>query len=202
MDLRLRIAVLISGGGTTLRNLIDKHAQQKLSAEFGVVISSRPDAAGIEFARAADIPVEVVDHASHPSTEAFSEAIFEICRSRQVQLVVMGGFLKHVLIPEDFANRVVNIHPSLIPKYCGKGYYGMRVHEAVLAAGEKQTGCTVHVVDDEYDHGPVIAQENVPVKPGDTPKSLAARVFEAECLLLPEVINMLATHTPSEEADA
>jgi phosphoribosylglycinamide formyltransferase-1 len=104
----------------------------------------------------------------------------------------MGGFLKHVRIPPDFENRVLNIHPSLIPAHCGKGMYGMKVHEAVLAAGETVTGCTVHFVDDEYDHGPIILQRQVPVLPGDTPQSLQARVFAAECQAYPEALRLIA----------
>ena len=197
---RLRLAVLISGAGTTLRNLIEKQAAGKLDAELQVVVSSRQDAGGLEIARAAGIATEVVAYREAGSIEDFSESIFEICRRNSAQLVVMGGFLKRVLIPADYENRVINIHPSLIPAHAGHGFYGLRVHESVIQAGDKVSGCTVHVVDDEYDHGPVIAQEEVPVKPGDTPQSLAKRVFAAECTLLPEVINMLA-QLPAEGAD-
>ena len=107
-------------------------------------------------------------------------------------IVVMGGFLKHVLIPPDFENRVVNIHPALIPQFCGKGMYGHHVHEAVLAAGAKTSGCTVHFVDNIYDHGPVILQRSVAVMPGDSPETLASRVFDAECEALPEALNLIA----------
>ena len=105
----------------------------------------------------------------------------------------MGGFLKHVLIPPDFENRVVNIHPALIPEFCGKGMFGHHVHEAVLAAGSKTSGCTVHFVDNVYDHGPVIVQRRVPVMTGDTPETLAARVFDAECEALPDALNQIAS---------
>ena len=104
----------------------------------------------------------------------------------------MGGFLRRVNVPDDFANRIINIHPSLIPVFSGKGYYGMRVHEAVIAAGAQQSGCTVHFVDNIYDHGPIIAQQSVPVLSDDTPQDLQRRVFEAECGLLPQVINLIA----------
>ena len=121
------------------------------------------------------------------------------CREAEAELVVMGGFLKHVLIPADFENRVINIHPSLIPAYCGKGFYGHRVHEAVLEAGEATSGCTIHFVDNEYDHGPIILQRQVVVEPEDTPESLAARVFEAECEAYPQVIAWIAAGQVSVE---
>lgn len=187
-----RIAVLISGGGTTLNNLLEKIEQKKLDAKIVMVVSSRRDAPGIKFAAAAGIPVEVVDHNDHSDIHSFSHAVFEHCRSASVDLVVMGGFLKRVLIPAAFEYRVINIHPSLIPDFCGHGFYGKRVHQAVLDSGTHSTGCTVHYVDDQYDHGPIIEQVKVPVQPADTAESLAARVFEFECELLPKVINDLA----------
>ena len=189
---KLRLVVLISGGGTTLRNLIEKIAQGALQAEILRVISSSHRAAGLEIALAANISAEVVDPRDYASSEGFSEAIFARCREDRADLVVMGGFLKHVLIPADFENRVVNIHPALIPSFCGKGLYGLRVHEAVLASKAKQSGCTVHFVDNQYDHGPVILQKTVPVLPGDKPEILAARVFEAECLAYPEALRLIA----------
>ena len=192
MSRKLRLAVLISGGGTTLRNLIDKIEAGALAAEIALVVSSTPRARGIDFARAADIPVQIVDHSSGLTIEDFSEQIFESCRQAGADLVVMGGFLKRALIPDDFENRVINIHPSLIPEFCGKGFYGIHVHKAVLEAGSTTSGCTVHYVDDQYDHGPVIAQQKVSVEPDDTPEALAKRVFAAECELLPAVIQRIA----------
>lgn len=193
----LKLAVLISGGGTTLRNLIEKIEAGKLDTEIVLVVSSNPQAKGLDFARAANIRTLVVERKSCSSPEAFQEAIFGPIRSSGVELVVMGGFLKHVLIPEDFAGRVINIHPALIPSFCGKGMYGHFVHEAVLAAGARQSGCTVHYVDNEYDHGPVILQRTVPVMDDDTPDSLAARVFAAECEALPEAIRRLSQQRAS-----
>jgi formyltetrahydrofolate-dependent phosphoribosylglycinamide formyltransferase len=192
----LRIAVLISGAGTTLRNLIDKIAAGRLRAQIAAVISSSAAAKGLRHAAAAktpaSIPASVIEPKSFASPAAFSSAVFDKCRAAKADLVVMGGWLKLLLIPPDFAGRVINIHPALIPMFCGKGMYGQRVHEAVLAAGAKVSGCTVHFVDDHYDHGPIIAQRAVPVLAGDTPDSLAARVFAAECELYPQVINWLA----------
>jgi phosphoribosylglycinamide formyltransferase 1 len=188
----LRFAVLISGGGTSLRNLIAKMREGKLNAEICLVVSSNPLAKGLEFAKEAGIKTLVVEKKKELSPEAYSEATFGPCRAAGAEVVVMGGFLKHVLIPPGFENRVVNIHPALIPQFCGKGMYGHYVHEAVLAAGAKTSGCTVHFVDNVYDHGPVILQRNVPVMAGDTPETLAARVFDAECEVLPEAINLIA----------
>jgi len=188
----LPIAVLISGGGTTLRNLIQKIAEQQLDAEIRLVIATRAKAAGLRFAADADIPFQVVRRRDFDSVAAFSNAIFQPCRDAGTQLVVMGGFLKHVLVPNDFVQRVVNIHPALIPAFCGKGYYGHHVHQAVLEYGAKVSGCTVHFVDDHYDHGPIIIQRTVPVRDDDTADTLAARVFEQECVAYPQAIQWYA----------
>ncbi|MDX1946109.1 MAG: phosphoribosylglycinamide formyltransferase [Pirellulaceae bacterium] len=192
MAVKLPIAVLISGGGTTLRNLLEKIAAGTLPVEIRLVISSNPEAKGLEFARAAGIPALVVQKLKSLSAEQYSAAIFGPCREAGARIVVMGGFLKHVLIPPDFENRVINIHPSLIPAFCGQGMYGHHVHAAVLAAGAATSGCTVHFVDNEYDHGPIILQREVPVLAGDGPDSLQERVFAAECEALPEALRQLA----------
>jgi phosphoribosylglycinamide formyltransferase 1 len=189
---KLRIAVLISGGGTTLRNLIDKFAGNQLRAKIVVVVSSTADAKGLHHAAAANIPSAIIEPKSFPTRADFSAAVFDQCRKASADLVVMGGWLKLLDIPSDFGGRVINIHPALIPSFCGKKMYGPRVHEAVLASGATVSGCTVHFVDNEYDHGPIIAQRTVPVLDGDTPSSLAARVFAQECELYPRVINWLA----------
>ena len=188
----LRIAVLISGGGTTLRNLIEKNRAGGLDIEIALVISSSPKAGGLRFAEEAGIPTLVVQRDQFDSQDRFSERVFGQCREAAVQIVVLGGFLKQLTIPDDFAHRVLNIHPALIPAFCGKGFYGHRVHEAVLAYGVKLSGCTVHFVDNQYDHGPVILQRAVPVLEDDTPETLAARVFEAECEAYPEVLRLIA----------
>jgi len=188
----VRIAVLISGGGTTLRNLIQRIEAGTLDAEILLVVSSTSKAGGLQFAEQAKIPSAVVRRKDFDSQDAFSAAIFDGCRQAGVDLVVMGGFLKRVTIPDDFTNRVINIHPALIPSFCGEGMYGHSVHEAVLDYGAKVSGCTVHFADNQYDHGPVIVQKAVPVMDDDTPKTLAARVFEAECEAYPEVLNLIA----------
>jgi phosphoribosylglycinamide formyltransferase 1 len=189
----LQLAVLISGGGTTLKNLIQKIAAGKLDAKIVLVISSSAKAAGLQFAEAAGIPKLVVDPKNSPTASEFSEATFRPCREAGAHIVVMAGFLKHVLIPPDFENRVTNIHPALIPACCGAGMYGRRVHEAVLESGAKQSGCTVHFVDNQYDHGPIILQRSVPLLDDDTPDTLAARVFNAECEAYPEALRMIGT---------
>lgn len=187
-----RIAVLISGGGTTLRNLIEKIAAGRLPVEIAMVVASSPSAKGLQFAAEAGIPAEVIERKAFATQDDFSRAIFDRCRAVKADLVVMGGFLKRITIPADYANRVVNIHPALVPAFCGDGFYGHRVHEAVLEYGAKLSGCTVHFADNQYDHGPVILQRAVPVLDDDTPETLAARVFAAECEAYPEAIGLIA----------
>ncbi|MDG1874673.1 MAG: phosphoribosylglycinamide formyltransferase [Mariniblastus sp.] len=192
MPNEFKIAVLISGGGTTLKNLLDVHQQGRLDCEIGLVISSSASAGGLKFAQQSNIPSNVIIRKDYADTATYSEAMFELCRTSNIDLVVMGGFLKRVKIPADFINRVINIHPSLIPAFCGKGNYGIRVHTNVIEYGVKLSGCTVHYVDDHYDHGPIIAQETVPVLNDDEPETLAGRVFEKECQLYPEIVNAIA----------
>lgn len=186
------IAVLISGGGTTLKNLLQADSADNLGVDFRLVISSRADAGGLAFAEEAGIEKCVLRKKDFPDAESHSQAVFEVCRKAGVQLVVMGGYLEHLLIPDDFTNRVVNIHPSLIPAFSGKGFYGRRVHRSVIDYGAKLSGCTAHFVDNEFDHGPIIAQRACPVRNDDTPESLAARVFELECDVYPKIVAAIA----------
>jgi len=185
-------AVLISGGGTTLKNLLDKIAEGRLTATIAMVVASTPNAGGLRFAKEANIPALVFEREKYPDQESYSREIFDACRRQRIDLVVMGGFLKRLTIPRDFASRVVNIHPGLIPAFCGQGFFGRHVHEAVLEYGAKLSGCTVHFADNDYDHGPVILQKAVPVLSDDTPDTLAARVFVAECEAYPEAIQLIA----------
>jgi len=134
----------------------------------------------------------VVDRQASGSLEEFSRRIFEYCRRANADLVCLAGFLQLVQVPVDYLGRVMNIHPALIPAFCGKGYYGHRVHEAVLASGAKVSGCTVHFADNEYDHGPIIVQRTVPVLDDDTAETLAHRVFVEECEAYPEAIRLFA----------
>lgn len=188
----LPIAVLLSGGGTTLQNIIDCIQEGLLSVRIVQVVASRPGVKGIERARFAGLPVSLIQRYSFTNAQAHSDAIFATCRSAGAQLVCMAGFLQLLRIPEDFLHRVMNIHPALLPAFGGKGMYGHHVHEAVLEYGAKVSGCTVHFADNEFDHGPVISQRTVPVLDDDTPESLAARVFEQECLAYPEAIRLFA----------
>jgi phosphoribosylglycinamide formyltransferase-1 len=188
----LPIAVLISGSGRTLENLIRRAAAGTLDVDIRLVVSSRPNAGGLRHAADAHIPTLVVDNPRATGPEAFRDAIFQPCRRTGVRMVAMAGFVKHLLIPHDFQNRVINIHPALIPAFCGQGYYGERVHQAVIDYGAKVSGCTVHFVDNQYDHGPVILQRTVPVLDDDTVDTLAARVFVAECAAYPEALQLLA----------
>jgi phosphoribosylglycinamide formyltransferase 1 len=189
----LRLAVLISGGGTTLRNLLDRIGTAQLDARVDLVISSNAAARGLKHARMAGIATLVIERSAFADEAGFSQAVFDACRVTSPNLVVMGGFLKFVAIPPDFEWRVVNIHPALIPAFCGRGFYGHRVHQAVLDYGAKLTGCTVHFVDNQYDHGPIILQRAVPVLSGDTPEALAERVFAAECEAYPEALKLIAS---------
>lgn len=188
----LRIVVLISGGGTTLRNLLTHMAVGSLPVQIELVVSSNPKAGGLEFAAEAKIPTAVLERRSYASDEEYGRAIFAEIRKTECGYVVMAGFLKFVPIPDDFLMRVLNIHPALIPAFCGHGMYGHHVHEAVLEYGAKLSGCTVHFVDNQYDHGPILLQRAVPVRDDDTPDTLAARVFDAECEAYPDALRLLA----------
>lgn len=188
----LPIAVLISGSGRSLKNLIQRIERGSLNAVIRLVSSSNPKAGGLEFARAAGIPTHIVERSKLRNDSEFSHELFAPIRASGVELVVMAGFLKLLPIPHEFENRVINIHPSLIPNFCGHGFYGHHVHEAVIKAKAKTSGCTVHFVDNQYDHGPIILQRSVPVQPNDTADALASRVFEAELEALPAAIQLIA----------
>ena len=188
----LPIAVLISGGGTTLRNLIELRDRGSLLVDFRLVVSSKKDAGGLKIAEAASIPTAVISKKKADSAEQHSENVFGFIREAGAQLVVMGGYLQHVLIPTDFENMVINIHPSLIPSFAGKGMYGLKVHQAAIDFGVKVSGCTVHFVDNEYDHGPIILQRTCDVLTSDSAESLQRRVFELECQALPDAIRIIA----------
>jgi phosphoribosylglycinamide formyltransferase-1 len=187
----LRVGVLISGSGTTLVNFLKERDAGRLAIEIPLVIADR-ECGGISKSIQAGLACEVLPRRTFASTAEFSQAIFDRMRSARIELVTLAGFLARVDVPDDFHLRVMNIHPALIPSFCGKGMYGHHVHEAVIARGCKVSGCTVHFADSEYDHGPIISQRCVPVLEGDTPVSLAARVFEAECVAYPEAIRLFA----------
>ena len=189
----LPIAVLISGTGRSLKNLIEKIRAGELDAEIRLVIASTSRASGLQYAEMANIPIKVIERSSFESDESFSREVFKHCTEKDVRYVIMAGYLRLLTIPQDYMGRVVNIHPSLIPSFCGKGKYGHLVHEAALEYGVKVSGCTVHFVNNDYDNGPVILQKVVPVYSNDTPQSLNDRVFyDAECVAYPEAIQLLA----------
>jgi formyltetrahydrofolate-dependent phosphoribosylglycinamide formyltransferase len=190
---KIRLAVLLSGGGTTLQNLIDRIADGSLPAAIAVVIASRADAGGIERARQHGLPAVVVARADYPDVDRFNDALHAALDAYAPDLIVLGGFLSPFQLRGRYAQRVLNIHPALIPAFSGKGFYGMKVHRAVVESGVKITGCTVHFADDEYDHGPIILQQAVEVRDDDTPESVAARVHEVENTLYPEAIRLFAT---------
>jgi phosphoribosylglycinamide formyltransferase 1 len=192
LDPPIRLAVCVSGGGTTLQNLIDRIGSGGLRATIVRVVASRPRIGAIARAEAAGIPVSLAERKAARGLAEFSDRVFDPIRRDGADLVVLGGFLSMVTIPSDYRGRVLNVHPSLIPAFCGQGYYGAAVHQAVLDAGAKVSGCTVHFADDSYDTGPIILQRPVMVREDDTAVSLAARVAQAESQALPEAIGLYA----------
>ena len=187
----VRLGVLLSGSGRTLQNLIDRIEDGSLPARIEVVISSHPDVKGLDRARKMNIPAVTVNWKSF-TEKTFSDAVAEELDKYPLDFVIMAGFIRRFLFPKKYAGRVLNIHPALLPEFGGKGYYGHAVHEAVLRSGAKESGCTVHYADLQYDHGPILLQKRVPVLPGDTPETLADRVFHAECEAYPEAIRQMA----------
>ena len=188
----LKIAVLLSGSGTSLENLFEQIDAGRLRAQIVVVVASRANAVGLERARRRGVPAFAVPRREHPDVAAFNDAIHAILAEHGPELVALLGFLSPFETRGRYDGRTLNVHPALIPAFCGKGMYGHRVHEAVLEAGVKLTGATVHFVDAEYDRGPIILQEAVPVRDDDTPDTLGARVQAVERQLLPEAIRLFA----------
>lgn len=185
---RPRLAVALSGGGTTLLNLHQQIQAGAFDAELACVIASNDHCKGIERAQAIDLPIQVLPRKTFADKHAFSDAVFQACREAGADLLILAGFLSLLVIPDDFENRVLNIHPALLPKFGGKGMYGHHVHEAVLADRETESGCTVHLSDNTYDTGPVLLQKTCPVRPDDTADALAQRIFELECQAYPQAI--------------
>ena len=192
----VHIAVLVSGGGTNLQALLDaQEAGAIRNGRIVKVIASRPDAYALERAAAKRVPTAVVSRKAYATPEAFDEALLAELEACGAELVVLAGFLSILgeKVIARYRNRILNVHPSLIPAFCGKGFYGLKVHEAALAYGVKVTGATVHFVDNGMDTGPIILQKAVEVQQGDTPKSLQQRVMEeAEWKILPQAIDLIA----------
>jgi len=188
----VRGAVLLSGGGRTLTNFLERRERGELPLEFVGVVSSRGDVRGVAVARAAGLPLAILRRRDFPDAAAHNAAIAAWLAPLEPEIIALAGYLCYFERPAWFAGPGVNIHPALLPKYGGRGMYGDRVHAAVLAAGDPESGCTVHHVDREYDHGAIIAQRRVPILAGDDVHRLAARVFAAECELYPQVLADLA----------
>ena len=192
MTRRARVAVLLSGSGRTLENFLRHQARGELPVEFVGVVSSRGDVRGVTVAREAGLPVAVIRRRDHLDVAAHNRAITDWLEPRSPEIIALAGYLCYFMRPPWFDGPVVNIHPALLPRHGGRGMYGDRVHRAVLAAGDCESGCTVHHVDDEYDHGTVIVRERVTVRPDDDVQALADRVFAAECELYPRVLAGIA----------
>jgi phosphoribosylglycinamide formyltransferase-1 len=188
----MKAAVFLSGSGTTLENLFEKIEAGELPVEIAVVISSRADAYGMERAKKRGVPGHVFPRKEHGSLDDYTEAVFSKVREHNAELVVLAGFMVMIGVPEDFRNKVLNVHPALLPSFGGKGMYGHFVHEAVLEHGCKVTGCTVHIVNEEYDRGPIVMQRAVEVREDDTPDTLAERVQAAEREIYPQAIRAFA----------
>jgi phosphoribosylglycinamide formyltransferase-1 len=191
----LRLGFLASGSGTNMQAILDASRSGRLSqVEPVVVISNNSSSGALQRSAAAGLPTYHLSSATHPEPRALDEAIATALTGHDVSVVVLAGYMKMVgpVTLDRFRGRILNIHPALLPKYGGRGFYGRAVHEAVLAAGETESGVTVHVVDEVYDHGPILAQARVPVLPGDTPGSLANRVLEQEHTLYAETLQRIA----------
>lgn len=191
----VNVAVLVSGGGTNLQALIDaKTAGNLPKAKLALVIASKPGVYALERAKAAGIPTEVVCRKDFDTPEAFDQTMLETLRRYDIGVVVLAGYLSIVGAPvvAAYPDKIINIHPSLIPSFCGAGYYGLRVHEAALKKGVKVTGATVHLVNEKYDDGRILLQKAVAVEEGDTPETLQKRVMQqAEWEILPKALDML-----------
>jgi phosphoribosylglycinamide formyltransferase 1 len=192
LPVRPRLAVLLSGGGTSLQNLIDRERAGTLAGTVACVASDRDGVAGLERAKTAGIPSTVVRRRDFLDRQAFSDGLIHWCEQHNADLICLAGFLQLLTVPARWENRVINIHPSLLPAFGGQGFHGTRVHQAVIETGCKVSGCTVHLATNEYDRGPILVQKTVTVAESDTATTLAARVFAAECEAYPEAIALLA----------
>lgn len=188
----IKLAVLVSGGGRSLENLAEEIATGSLDASLELVIANKSGIGALERCERLGIPAQVIDAERALAPTDFSRAVFSAVEEAGCDLVILAGFLRFLPIPENWIGRVINIHPSLLPAFGGKGFYGDRVHAAVLERGVQFTGCTVHYVDNEYDSGPILLQRCIAVEETDDVHSLAARVFDEEKRALPEAIRLHA----------
>jgi len=191
---KLNLAVFISGSGSNLQALIDACADENYPAKITLVLSNNPGAFGLERAQKANIPTKIVNHKDYDSRAEFDGAVQNVLNSYEIDLICLAGFMR--ILTENFVNKwqgkILNTHPALLPKHGGKGLYGAHVHQAVLEAGDLESGASIHIVTPECDQGPVIVQKKVPVMPGDTPETLAERVLEQEHIAYPEAVRMVA----------
>lgn len=188
----LRVGVLIGGGGRTLLNLVDRIQDDAIPAIVSCVLATRENLPGVARARERGLEVTVLPLFDHREPDAFHDVLTKLLSDAEVELICLAGYMRWLRVDAPFRGRVMNIHPALLPAFGGKGMYGEHVHRAVLEYGAKISGCTVHFVDDEYDRGPIIVQRACPVEEGDTPESLAARVFQEECAAYPDAVRLFA----------
>ncbi len=194
----VRCAVLLSGGGRTLENFFHRIDSGELPLDIVAVVSSRKNVRGVEISQERGLPVGIFPRRKFEDIAAHNQAINTWLASHRPEMIALAGYLCFYIQPAGFGGPVVNIHPALLPKFGGRGYFGQRVHRAVLESGDHYSGCTVHLVDDQYDTGRILEQQEVPVLPGDDVHSLADRVFAAECELYPRVLTRLAQEIRGE----
>lgn len=190
----MRLALFASGGGTNCQAILDAIAEGTLDATAVCLVADRPGCGALKRADAADLPTHVIAPRSHADAPAFGQALLEALQAHEATFVALAGYLSKIppVVVEAFKHRMLNVHPALLPAFGGRGMYGSHVHEAVLAYGVRWTGVTIHVVDEHYDHGPVVLQEPVPVYPDDTPESLARRIHPVEHRLYPHALQRFA----------
>ncbi len=198
---KARLAVFISGSGTNLQSIIDSCADGTIPGEVVLVVSNKPEVQGLVRAQRAGINTVVYRRKKFSDGKAADDYLLQLLVSHETDVIALAGYLKLLPPPvvRKYRNRILNIHPGLLPKYGGKGMYGHHVHEAVLASGDTESGVTIHVVDEIYDHGKIVAQEKVPVLPGDTPDDLAARVLAVEHKLYPQVLKKICAEIVKEK---
>lgn len=190
----LALGIFASGRGSNFQAIVQAIQDGKLSAQVKLLISNNPEAGAIAFANTKNIPVEVISSQNFPSREAFVEKLLQTLEFYEVNFIALAGYLKRIPpeIVRKYPNRILNIHPALLPSFGGKGIYGLKVHEAVLAYGCKVTGVTIHLVNEEYDAGPIVLQQCVPIQENDTPETLAERVLQVEHALYPMALQLFA----------
>ncbi|MCB1650485.1 MAG: phosphoribosylglycinamide formyltransferase [Alphaproteobacteria bacterium] len=204
MTQKLNLAVLISGSGSNLQALIDACKAPDYPAQINIVISNRPDAYGLERAKKEGIPAIAIDHKDYTSRAAFEAALQNALEQHPVDLICLAGFMRILTAEfiEKWPHKIINTHPALLPKFGGKGMYGEHVHQAVLNAGETESGASIHYVIPEVDQGPLILQQSVPVRPNDTIETLSARVIDQEHIIYPRAVRLIAKEKLKQQKQA